>query len=262
MKQFFLSASISLLSCLIGFSCKKEEPPHPDKKHIAEVDWPCYIASDFGCNGISAEQYFYCKLNDSEFCINASGPDTSFITKAQVIVTDVPYISVGGNNSVAGYLYNMGMGDKDLLFLSDKFSDDGISDSRPFVKIGYFGREDVSWGYVMDSIVKTGIPLDFLKSDYDSSSISGFLIVIDLQCDTRTNSQGTMATGLDFTSAGPQPSTSYLRCTEKIRKDQGDHYLYFLTFEFACDLYSDNRGERLWRTLEDGAMTIKVRVNK
>lgn len=67
---------------------------------------------------------------------------------------------------------------------------------------------------------------------------------------------------MDFTSAGPQPSTSYLRCTEKIRKDQGDHYLYFLTFEFACDLYSDNKGERLWRTLEDGVMTIKVRVNK
>jgi|GEM_PF-1802077 len=37
---------------------------------------------------------------------------------------------------------------------------------------------------------------------------------------------------------------------------------YTLVLEFACNLYSDNRGTKLWRKLENGKLKVTFRVPK
>lgn len=164
MKQFFLSASISLLSCLIGFSCKKEEPPHPDRHHFGEEDWPFYLAADFGCAGITSEQYFVCKLDGKEFCRNATGTDTSFAAKSLVIITDGPTLVIGGPNNAAGHCYTLGIKDKDHTPISGSYHNhDQKDESTLGLHVSYFSKYDISWGYYLDEIVQPATDLLFVK---------------------------------------------------------------------------------------------------
>jgi hypothetical protein len=169
---------------------------------------------------------------------------------------------VGGNNAVEGYLYEMGIKDKDWVLINgDFFTDDGKDESTLGLEVGYFNKKEITWGYLLDSVIHTqeDLHLSTLLPAYGTDT-SGFLVEINLICKSNHGNGGTAL--VDFTSGGPQTSASYLRCTEKIKEDKGSYYAYFLTFEFACNMYSDNWGERLWRKLENGRMELEIHVSK
>lgn len=255
------SISIFLLPLLFLAACK-EDVPDPDKAHIGDVDWPYYIAADFGCGGITAKQYFSCTLDGKEFCRNAFSADTSYTRKFQTIITDEPYMVVGGSNTVVGYSYSMGINDKDWILAGNNgFSGDGNQESTVGLEINFFNKRDISWCHFLDNFIQAQEKLSFSKLEPGyGNDTSGFLVKIWLTC--KSNLDGSSASLVDFTSGGPQTSNSYLRCTEKIKEDRGSYYAYFLTFEFACNMYSDNKGERLWRKLKNGKMEIEIHLKK
>lgn len=250
---------LTLAALLLCAACKKETPPNPEEANIGPEDWPYYVAADFGCKeGVWSDQYFTCWLDGKPFCRNATGSDTSYHGKGQMIVTDKPYIVVGGNNKVLGYDYVFAISDKDVYQARAK--GDGLMESTLGLRLSYFDTLDMDFRYYLDSVLQAGVdlPLAGVAPGLGDVNKRYYLEVFLI---AEVKKPGGVAVR-SFASGGPQESWAFLRCAQKIRREYADHYRYFLRFEFSSQMYYGIHGTRPWRTLKDGEMVMEVRVPK
>gem|GEM_PF-1449750 len=166
-------------------------------------------------------------------------------------------------STVIGYQYEFGVSDKDMIWLNQKYPDDTLSESQPHFSVKYSTKQKPGWLYVLDEVIQEGdsLPLSKNKAGFGPDS-EGFLLSVVTSCGVYYSYGRYGGSFIGFSSDGPQFPGAFLRCTEKVVEASEKYNTYTLVLEFACNLYSDNRGIKLWRKLENGKLKVTFRVPK
>jgi len=256
---FFLFGSLLLMF----LSCQKEKDD-PQKAWFTEEAWQALQQADFGCSGINSDYFFSADLDGLPFCMNATGKDTSYFSKAQTVVTS----STG--NYVSGYLHSFYIGDKDCFsarlkrFSPEELAQNGELENEVEFIVIYSTDKDLHPHVVLDSFLKTGIDYPLNKTGVVEGDPSGQIYLsINLTHDVEylPHVNNNTAVSLDFDSDGDQPDDAFLRCTGISKEEFDTYWLYDVSFEFAGNMYVD-KGRNLWRKLTDGKMKAKFKIEK